>query len=69
MRVKIDNIIDKNTFKATAVLYKQHPKYKKYVTTYKSYLVHFDGQMIEPGQDVVISQSKPISKKKRWILK
>lgn len=68
MRVRVKNIIDKNTFKAVAISYKEHKKYKKYITTYKNYLVHFDGENIELGQDVFINQSRPISKRKRWTL-
>ena len=37
---KITNIIDNNTFKAVAVLYKKHKKYGKYLTSHKNYLIH-----------------------------
>ena len=69
MKVKVKNIIDSKTFKATATSYKKHKKYEKYVTSYKNYLVHFDGQKIEVGQEVLIEQCRPMSKLKRWILR
>ena len=69
MKVKILNIIDKSTFKASATLYKKHKKYEKYLTSYKKYLVHFDGQDIKIGDEVEIEQTRPISKLKRWKLK
>jgi len=69
MKVKVENIIDDKTFKAVATSYKKHKKYEKYITSHKSYLVHFDGQDIKVGQEVLIDQSKPISKRKRWRLK
>jgi len=69
MKVVVKNIIDNNTFKAVATSYKKHAKYKKYITSYKNYLVHFEGQDLKVGQEVFISQSRPISKRKRWVLK
>ena len=68
MKVKVLNIIDNKTFKAVATSYKKHPKYKKYVTSYKKYLVHFDGSGVNVGDEVLISETRPISKNKRWIL-
>jgi small subunit ribosomal protein S17 len=68
MKVKVLNIIDDKTFKGVATSYKKHPKYKKYVTSYKKYLVHFEGKGITVGDEVVITETRPISKRKRWIL-
>lgn len=68
MKVKILNIIDDKTFKAVATSYKKHPKYEKYVTTYKKYLVHNEGKDIKVGDEVIISETRPLSKRKRWIL-
>jgi small subunit ribosomal protein S17 len=69
MKVKVENIIDGKTFKAVATSYKKHDKYKKYITTHKSYLVHFEGQDIKIGQEVSIDQCRPVSKRKRWTLR
>lgn len=68
MKVKVLNIIDDNTFKAQATSYKKHPKYGKYITRHKNYLVHSAGKKVEVGQEVEIVSSRPISKTKRWAL-
>lgn len=68
MKVTITNIVDDKTFRAKSVLFRKHPKYEKYVTTHKSYLVDSAGKKVEVGQEVEIKPSKPISKRKRWSL-
>ncbi len=68
MKVKVLNIIDDKTFKAQAVIYTKHPKYGKYITSYKKYLVDSSGKKVEVGQEVEIKSSRPISKRKRWAL-
>jgi small subunit ribosomal protein S17 len=42
-----------------------HPLYKKILTKKKNYLAHCEIKL-QPGDRVVIQESKPISKKKRW---
>jgi small subunit ribosomal protein S17 len=69
MKVKILNIIDDSTFRAVSTAYKKHEKYGKYITTHKKYLVDSAGQKVTVGQEVEIQSSKPISKRKTWILK
>ncbi len=69
MKVKVLNIIDSKTFKAVASTYKKHPRYQKYVTVFKKYLVDSAGQKVEVGQEVEIVGSRPLSKRKRWALK
>lgn len=68
MKVKVLNIIDDKTFKGVTTSYKKHPKYEKYITTYKKFLVHYEGKKINVGEEVSISETRPISKRKRWIL-
>ena len=68
MRIKVLNIIDDKTFKGVATSYKKHSRYKKFVTSYKSYMVHFEGTGVNVGDEVFIKETKPISKKKKWIL-
>ncbi|MEA3355408.1 MAG: 30S ribosomal protein S17 [Patescibacteria group bacterium] len=43
-----------------------HPVYKKIITKRKNYLVHNQKSNLKPGDKVIIQESKPISKKKRW---
>lgn len=69
MKVKVLNIIDDKTFKAISTVYKKHPKYGKYVTTHKKYLVDSTGKpAVKVGDEVEIVSSRPISKLKRWAL-
>jgi small subunit ribosomal protein S17 len=68
MKVIVLNIIDGNTFKATSTTYKKHPRYGKYITTHKKYLVEYAGKKVNIGEEVNIVESKPISKFKRWAL-
>ena len=69
MKVTVLNIIDEKTFKALSTAYKKHPRYGKYITVHKKYLVDSQGKKVEVGQEVEIISSRPISKRKRWALK
>jgi small subunit ribosomal protein S17 len=66
MKVTVLNIIDEKTFKALATSYTKHPRYGKYVTTHKKYLVDSQGKKVEAGQEVEIVGCRPLSKRKRW---
>lgn len=48
--------------------YVQHPKYKKYYTSSKKFLVHDAGNTAQVGDKVTIRETRPISKRKRFIL-
>lgn len=48
--------------------YVKHPKYKKYIRRTKKYLVHDQGNTAELGSQVEIKESRPISKRKRFVL-
>lgn len=45
----------------------RHPLYGKVVRTHKDYLVH-DELVCQPGDRVQIVESRPISKRKRWVV-
>ena len=45
-----------------------HPVYKKYITKSKKYYAHDVNNKSNPGDKVVIEESRPISKMKRWLL-
>jgi small subunit ribosomal protein S17 len=45
----------------------RHPLYGKVVRTHKDYLVH-DELSCQPGDKVQIVESRPISKRKRWVI-
>lgn len=46
----------------------QHPVYKKFVNRSKNYACHVEGLDLELGDEVVIKESKPISKTKRFVV-
>ncbi|MDB5194826.1 MAG: ribosomal protein small subunit ribosomal protein [Parcubacteria group bacterium] len=67
---KFTGVVVKTAMKDTATVevsrYVKHPKYKKYQTKTKKYLVHDPGNTVEVGQAVTIVACRPISKLKRF---
>jgi len=45
-----------------------HPVYKKYITRSKTYAAHDEANLHKTGETVRIEESRPISKRKRWIV-
>jgi small subunit ribosomal protein S17 len=45
-----------------------HPIYKKFVTTSKKYAAHDANSRHRVGDAVRIEESRPISKRKRWVV-
>lgn len=45
---------------------KQHPRYKKRYKVHKKYKAHYDEGEFGIGDKVIIEESRPISKDKRW---
>ena len=43
-----------------------HPRYKKYVTSTKNFYVHDEQNSVNPGDKVIIEETRPLSKLKRW---
>ena len=48
--------------------YVQHPKYKKYYTVSKKFLVHDPGNAAKIGDKVTIRETRPISRHKRFVI-
>ena len=46
-----------------------HPVYKKYIIKTKKYYAHDPDNASQPGDQVVIVESRPRSKMKKWFLK
>ena len=46
----------------------KHPKYKKYFEVSKKYLVHDAGNSAKVGDVVLIKETRPISKRKSFML-
>jgi small subunit ribosomal protein S17 len=45
-----------------------HPVYKKFITRSKKYAAHDESNVHKTGETVRIEESRPISKRKRWIV-
>lgn len=45
---------------------KKHPRYLKYYKTSKKYKVHDEENEYKEGDNVIIAETKPISKNKKW---
>jgi len=45
-----------------------HRVYKKFVTRSKNYAAHDEGNVHKTGDVVRIEESRPISKRKRWVV-
>ncbi len=45
-----------------------HPVYKKFIMRSKNYAAHDEQNLIKGGQTVRIEESRPISKRKRWVV-
>ncbi|MDA1061220.1 MAG: 30S ribosomal protein S17 [bacterium] len=72
MRTK-KGIVSSNKQEKTIVVtvhsYKNHPKYKKRYRISKKFHVHNpEGKKFEIGDEVLISETRPISKLKRWLV-
>ena len=46
-----------------------HPVYKKYISKTKKYYAHDPSNLSKTGDSVIIVESKPKSKIKKWFLK
>ena len=56
------------TIKCEAVALKKHPIYKKYIKSHSFYMVHDENNTAKVGDVIFIKESKPISKKKNWVI-
>ena len=65
-------VVVKAAMKDTATVevsrYVKHPKYKKYYTINKKFLVHNEGDAAQVGDKVTIREGRPISKRKRFTI-
>ena len=68
----LSGVVVKTAMKDTATVsverYVKHPKYKKYQLLSKKYLVHDPGNMAQVGEKVIIRETRPISKRKHFII-
>jgi len=45
-----------------------HPVYKKFIRQSKRYAAHDENNQFKTGDNVYIEESRPISKRKRWVV-
>ena len=60
--------VNAKTLTVKIITYKNHPLYKKRYVYSKKYLVHDPEGLGKVEDRVVIRQSRPISRRKRWVL-
>ena len=67
-----EGVVVKSAMKDTATVkverYVKHPKYKKYMRLSKKFLVHDVGNTAQVGEKVVIRETRPISRRKHFVL-
>jgi small subunit ribosomal protein S17 len=49
--------------------FKKHPKYQKYFKVTKKFKAHDEKNEYKVGDKVIIEETKPLSKEKRWRIK
>jgi small subunit ribosomal protein S17 len=70
-KIFVGKVISDKRQKTITVLverWKVHPKYKKRIRVRKKYHVHDPKEEAKVGDIVMIQESRPISKTKKWIL-
>jgi small subunit ribosomal protein S17 len=72
-RKKMTGVVVKDKMDKTVVIevekFLKHPKYHKYLKTKKRYKAHDENNECSIGDRVLIVESRPLSKEKRWIVK
>ena len=63
----VSNKMDKTVVVAITRLF-QHPVYKKVVKKVSKFKAHDAGNTCDIGDTVVITETKPMSKDKRWLV-
>lgn len=67
---KLQGIVVSDKMEKTVVVQveriKEHPKYKRRYKSHKKYKAHDETNQYHVGDKVVIQETKPISKDKRW---
>ena len=71
-RRKVRGIVVSNAMQKTIVVRSErlvsHGKYKKFIRRYTKYYAHDEENTAKVGDFVELSMTRPLSKKKRWIL-
>ena len=56
------------TIVVAVIRLKKHPKYKKYFKVTKKFKAHDENNEYHVGDKVLIEETKPMSKDKRWVV-
>ena len=68
-RTKIGVVVSNKMMKTVVVAVEnvfRHPMYQKYIKRTNKFLAHNESAEINIGDRVVIEESRPLSKRKRW---
>jgi small subunit ribosomal protein S17 len=65
--IVVSNKMEKSIVVAVQ-MYKKHPQYGKYVRNTMKFMAHDENGECNIGDKVVIKESRPLSKNKRWRL-
>ncbi len=66
---RVGIVISNKMQKTVVVLVKrltEHPQYKKVISLNKKYKAHDEKSVSKPGDKVLIRETRPVSKTKRW---
>jgi small subunit ribosomal protein S17 len=73
MKRKLQGIIVSDKMNKTRVVavtrLKKHPRYKKYYKVTRRFKAHDEKNEYKTGDKVVIEETRPLSREKRWIIK
>ncbi len=68
----VGNVVSNKMEKSVVVAIdrlKKHPLYGKYINTRVKYVAHDEQNQYKQGDRVVIEECRPLSKRKRWVVK
>lgn len=68
IKVKVIKKAGDKTIVGESSYLKKHPVYKKYIKVSKKYMIHDENNSVRIGDEVFIKSSRPISKRKTWIV-
>lgn len=72
LRRKLEGVVVSDKMQKTVVVAvtrrKKHPKYKKYYNVTNRYKAHDEKGEYHTGDKVVIQETRPISKDKKWFV-
>ena len=73
IRRKLEGVVVSDKMQKTRVVevirFKKHPLYKKYFKVSKRFKAHDENNEYKVGNKVIIEETRPLSKEKRWRIK